>query len=297
METKYPSERLPYMETKYGQPPEVPVSPPMTLVSVTTKANHPNLKKFRHSMGLANFRDLRVVGIGVKWRNTRTKVELFMQELARMADTDIFVGIDCFDVLAQRIENSEARLMELFNNMNSGLSAPQVIVSGESGGGSRTHFSNKRYFIARPDVPKTLFCHENGGFIMGRAQDVRAMFQFCLDNVNEKKINKTTDQYGIGLYAARYPERVRFDTHQEFCGCIVGNELRLWRRSPAGFYREGFAPPPFMHVPHLKSKQKREAFDTIWRHLHGKPKSAKPKPKRKPGIKRLPVRPVRRRRI
>ena len=279
-------------------PPPLPADRSLTICAVSTARQTPaGVGRLVKSLQINGYTDVRILGHGARWRNTTTKVNLFVAELKRMPRTQLVVAIDAYDVVAQ--QGAEA-LISAFDQITKQGQRGSVVLSAEFGGRPRIHFPLKRYFDARKgDVSRqTRFQHENGGFVMGQAQHLITMFEWALKHVVEiNRSSHTVDQYGLGKYAAHFPDRVVLDVHQQLCGVLVGDEFQnfwSWQEeskvtaaSQQGYWilrqpeirdtggtadtpeaeHVKFTKPMFLHVPGLSKARKQRIYDAIWKRL------------------------------
>lgn len=230
----------------------------ITILAVATK-DAPEIKNFCNSAAKAGYNDVRVIGRGAKWKNTSSKLQLFCKELKSMASDTLVACTDCYDVLFQ---GSPASLIGQFQAQKS-----PIVLSTETGISKRIHYGPMRsiYYLQRPDVPKTKYCSENGGFVMGRAGDLIVMFEWALAHVDENATGFTADQYGLGMYATHFPDRVHLDTMQQFCAVFIGDQYHTDWKWDGAMLRNVItgASPPVCHFPAIKRQAKRLCYNQV----------------------------------
>lgn len=211
----------------------------MKILSPITKTNtgSNNLKK---SLLKYNY-EFHFIGIGDKWDNFMTKLKIVLKFL-KNCDDDIYCVVDGYDMLAC---NYPEKLLETYKNKNI-----PILFGGEKFCFRYNGIPIKKYKnISFINSRKFL----NGGFYMGKKNDLLHMLEWAIKKSLEKNIKD--DQKILCLYANTFPDKVGIDLYQE----IVFNTITEWDTNSYKikenilYIKPYNTSPCFIHFPSIKS--------------------------------------------
>ena len=152
------------------------VAPPSNLADVHMVAVATALKpelKLLYSSALALGVRMKVLGLGAPWRGLASKVELLQEYLSKVADDDLVLFIDAYDVL---LLADADKLIHRFLALNA-----RVVFSAEY-----TCAPDKGLSLLYANVTSTRatpFTYVNSGSYIGYVADVRTMLQEVQDDI------------------------------------------------------------------------------------------------------------------
>lgn len=172
---------------------------------------NPRLNNFNSSFENHVGWDVRILGMGRKWKSFRTKMELYRDFLKKMDSNQIIVCLDAYDVFC--IKDSHHFIQEFLF-----YQAPIII-----GYETKTCFTIYNKYIkigVCPSIHKWKKFHNiqkdiyvNSGCIVGYAGEIYKMFDWIL---NYQEFIIYDDQIGVGFYMNNFPHKVQLDIYEKF---------------------------------------------------------------------------------
>jgi len=198
-----------------------------------------------------------VLGFGKPWKGFRTKMENYLDGIARYNE-GMAIFIDAFDVFCIKdaekvLQSYKARPRKMpvvvgaeiicFYEDNCSMDALNWFDINKIPGGRKTiEAALTKPEPARPyyESPKPVFT--NSGFIMGPAQELKAMFQSMMDS------SDTDDQIAVIHYMTKAPDKIDLDIEE----ALIRNKLKPRTRLPDEDGQQG---PGFVHFPGTRTKE------------------------------------------
>jgi len=178
----------------------------MIIATVATSLNQ-YVEEYIHQLKKLKY-NYRILGLNQPWKGFATKMKMYFEMLGSVSPDEIIVVCDSYDLLFLQ---DASTLLETYNR----LAQNKVVIGLEN---INKHYCNISV-ICDPKVIEECkitnpyfedFIYPNAGFIMGRAKDLRDIFQFMLDEKH------TDDQYGLFQWIKRNCKKCYFDVHLDF---------------------------------------------------------------------------------
>jgi hypothetical protein len=215
----------------------------------------PTLNALLTSLKAHNY-SYEVLGMGKPWKGFKTKMENYLEGINRYVKEKgpeaFAIFVDAFDVLCIKDSDkvmasykSKPRPMPIvvgteiicFYNENCSMDALDWYDHNKIPGGSQTI----KNALTKPEPerpyyksPTSVFL--NSGFIMGPAEELRALFQEMMDS------GDTDDQIAVIHYMKNHPEKVDYDMED----AMIRNKLEPRTKLPD---EDGTQGPGFIHFP------------------------------------------------
>jgi hypothetical protein len=207
--------------------------PPITVLVMATREDHPGLRNARDSLSARGFLDLssqtgeseskgaknggkrgelgwRVMGLGEEWTGWRQRMAHYRAGADAAAQKDpraLVVCMDAYDALALRNGKDLAQVFQSYGT-DLVLSMERSCFSG-CGFGNCVSVRDWWRTDGRPHLEKAGIRngvpgrdrYVNGGLLMGKATAVRALYDWMLQT------DQTDDQIGLALYALAHRDR------------------------------------------------------------------------------------------
>jgi len=225
-------------------------------VFVSADRMEPTLDALLTSLKKHNY-SYEVLGFGKPWKGFKTKMENYLDGINRYND-GLAIFVDAFDVLCIKdsdklLQTYKARSRQMpvvvgteiicFYEDNCSMDALNWFeVNKMPGGRKAVEATLTKPEPQRPyyEAPKSVFT--NSGFIMGPAQELKAMFQSMMDS------GDTDDQIAVIHYMTKAPDKIDLDIEE----AMIRNKLKPRTKLPD---EDGQKGPGFVHFPGTRTKE------------------------------------------
>lgn len=183
----------------------------MIVLTVATPKNQ-FVEEFEYQLQKLGYK-YKVLGEGVKWKGFETKIELYDEVLSNMNPEKIVIICDSYDLL---FLEGPGVIMEKYDKIAKG----KVLIGLENISDLICRLSSICIprMIEKCKIENKYYSHFkyiNSGFIMGKAKDLKEIFNFMKENKHKD------DQLGLISWVSENCDRVVFDYHLD----IIANLL------------------------------------------------------------------------